>query len=46
VFPVKFDYTFNDNGIRIGLNDRNKEYILSDNELSKEDFINNFMRKV
>lgn len=46
VFPVKFDYTFNDNGIRIVLNDRNKEYILSDNELSKEDFINNFMRKV
>ena len=46
VFPVKFDYTFTDNGVRIGLNDRKKDYILSDNELNREDFINNFIEKV
>ena len=46
VFPVKFDYTFIENGVRIGLNDRKKDYILSDNELSREDFINNFIEKV
>lgn len=46
VFPVKFDYTFSDNGVRIGLDDRKKDYILSDNELSKEDFIKNFMEKI
>lgn len=46
VFPVKFDYTFTDNGVRIGLNDRMKDYILNNNELSKEDFINNFIEKV
>lgn len=46
VFPVKFDYTFTNNGVRIGLNDRMKDYILSDNELNKEDFIKDFIEKV
>jgi hypothetical protein len=46
VFPVKFDYTFTNNGVRIELNDRMKDYILSDNELNKEDFIKDFIEKV
>lgn len=46
VFPVKFDYNFNENGVKIWLNDRMKEYILSDNKLDKEDFIKNFIEKV
>jgi len=46
VFPVKFDYIFTENGVKIGLNDKYKEYILSDNELDREDFIKNFMKKV
>jgi hypothetical protein len=46
VFPVKFDYIFTDKGVKIGLNDKYKEYILSSNELDKEDFIENFMENV
>ena len=46
VFPVKFDYIFTDNWVKIGLNGKWKDYILSDNELSREDFIKNFMKKV
>jgi hypothetical protein len=46
VFPVKFDYIFTDNWVKIGLNGKWKDYILSDNELSREDFIKNYMEKV
>jgi hypothetical protein len=46
VFPVRFDYVFTNNSVRIGLNDKWKEYILDDNELSREDFIKNFMKKI
>ena len=46
VFPVKFDYIFTDKWVKIGLDDKYKEYILSNNELDKEDFIKNFMENV
>jgi len=46
VFPVKFDYDFNENGVKIWLNDRKKDYILSDNELDRENFIKEFMGRI
>jgi hypothetical protein len=46
VFPVKFDYIFTNKSVKIGLNEKWKEYILADNDLSRENFMRNFMEKI
>ena len=43
VFPVKFDYIFTNKSVKIGLNEKWKEYILADNDLSRENFMSNFI---
>ena len=46
VFPVKFDYIFTNKSVKVGLNEKWKEYILDDNDLNRENFMKNFMEKI
>lgn len=46
VEPVKFDFVFTDTWVQIGVNNRWYDYILRDNNLSKKDFIRNFIKKI
>ena len=45
VDPVKFNFIFTDTGVQVGVNGRWYDYILRDNNLSKKDFIRNFIKK-
>jgi hypothetical protein len=46
VDPVKFNFIFTDTGVQVGVNGRWYDYILRDNNLSKKDFIRNFIKKI